>query len=146
MKSVTDKITTTRRIQFSAGHRLWKHEGRCAHVHGHNYVVFFHATADQLDSLGRVIDFTVLKERLGGWIEEHWDHGFICHREDREIIDALSAVRGQKIFLLDANPTAENLADYLLRVVCPRQLTGTGVRIVRVALWETDNCGVEVAL
>ncbi|GMU23862.1 MAG: 6-carboxy-5,6,7,8-tetrahydropterin synthase [Phycisphaerae bacterium] len=136
-------MTISRRIQFCAGHRLWKHEDKCAHFHGHNYVVHFHATAHELDEVGRVIDFNVLKERLGGWIEEHWDHGFICHGDDEEARRALSQIPGQKLFLLDSNPTVENMAAYLLRVVGPRMLTGTGVRLTRVVLWETENCCAE---
>ncbi len=139
-------ITAVRRIQFCAGHRVWKHEHRCRNLHGHNYTAFFHATAEALDPLGRVIDFGVLKERLGGWIDRHWDHGFICFRDDAEAIAAMSAVPDQKTFLLDENPTTENMAKHLLHVVGPEQLAGTGVRLVRVVLWETENCYAEVSL
>jgi len=138
--------TAVRRLQFCAGHRVWKHEHKCANLHGHNYIAFVHAEADQLDNLGRVIDFSVLKERIGGWIEQHWDHGFICHRDDTEALRAMEAIPNQKTFLMDANPTAENMADYLLRVVGPEQLADTGVRLVRVVLWETENCYAEVTL
>ena len=138
--------TVVRRVQFCAGHRLLQHEGECAHVHGHNYVVFFHAAADRLDRVGRVVDFSVLKDRLGGWIETHWDHAFICCKEDHELRKALSALEGQKLFLLDKNPTAENMASYLLNVVGPEQLAGTGVRLIRVVLWETENCCAEASL
>jgi len=136
--------TIVRTIGFSAGHRLWQHESKCAHIHGHNYVVEFHATAGQLDSVGRVIDFSVLKDRLGGWIDEHWDHGFICNKDDREVVDAMKRISGQKLFVMDVNPTAENLARHLLEVVGPQQLAGTGVRLVRVVLSETSNCRAEV--
>ena len=71
--------TAVRRITFNAGHRLWKHEGRCEHIHGHNYVAYFHATARELDEIGRVIDFNVLKTRLGDWIEENWDLDYNPH-------------------------------------------------------------------
>ncbi len=138
--------TIVRRVQFCAGHRLFRHEGKCAHIHGHNYVVCFHAAASQLDDLGRVIDFSALKDRLGGWIETHWDHAFICYKQDHEAQRAMSAIPGQKLFLLDENPTAENLARYLLNVVAPEQLAGTGARIVRVVLWETENCCAEASL
>lgn len=138
--------TAVRRIQFCAGHRVWKHEHRCANLHGHNYVAFVHAEADGLDALGRVIDFRVLKEKISGWIDDNWDHGFICHQDDSETLNAMQAVPNQKVFTFDANPTAENLADYLLRVVGPQQLNGTGVRLVRVVLWETENCYAEVSL
>ncbi|MBN1489135.1 MAG: 6-carboxytetrahydropterin synthase [Phycisphaerae bacterium] len=138
--------TVVRRVGFSAGHRVWGHEHECSNVHGHNYEVYFHATAEHLDDVGRVIDFRILKQRLGGWIERHWDHGFICHEADAEVRDALATIAGQKLFLLPGNPTAENLASYLLREVGPRELAGTGVRLVRVVLWETPNCFAEVSL
>ena len=138
--------TIVRRFQFSAGHRLYKHEGPCVHLHGHNYVVFFHVTSDKLDGVGRIIDFSVLKDRLCGWILEHWDHGFICNKDDAAARKALAAIEGQKIFLMDCNPTAENMAAHLLHEVGPKQLVDTGVRLIRVVLWETENCVAEVAL
>src|SRR5262249_22784820 len=55
-------ITATRRIQFAAGHRVFGHEGKCRYLHGHNFVALVTAAADDLDAVGRVIDFGVLKE------------------------------------------------------------------------------------
>ncbi|HJT66893.1 MAG TPA: 6-carboxytetrahydropterin synthase [Pyrinomonadaceae bacterium] len=138
-------IVCSRRLQFCAGHRVYRHESKCAHLHGHNYVVIFHATAPQLDEIGRVIDFSELKNRLGRWIENNWDHGFVLYKEDKEAIEALKNVRGQKIHLLETNPTAENMAEYLLRVVAPEQLGGTHVTVNKVVLWETENAHVEVS-
>jgi len=140
-------ITAVRRIQFCAGHRVWQHESKCNNLHGHNYVVFFHAQAEEgLDDLGRVIDFSVLKAKLGGWVDTNWDHGFIHHTDDAETIKALAAIPNQKTFALPNNPTAENMAEYLLKVVCPKQLDGTGVVVSKVVLWETENCFVEATL
>ncbi len=142
-------ITAVRRIQFCAGHRVWGHEGPCGYLHGHNYVVYFHAAADvasgdALDDLGMVIDFAVLKKRLGGWIEQKWDHGFICHKDDHDTLRALECIPNQKIYMLEANPTAENMARHLLNDIGPEMLKGTGVHLTRVVLWETENCFVEV--
>ena len=138
-------IQCIRRVQFCAGHRVWKHESKCAHLHGHNYVAFFHASSEMLDGLDRVIDFSELKSRLGGWIDSNWDHGFILNREDREAIAAVRAIPGQKLYLLDGNPTAENLAHHLLYCVARHHLLGSGVDVVKVVLWETENSYVEVA-
>ena len=149
-------ITATRRVQFCAGHRVLNHESKCAHLHGHNYVALFTASAD-LDEIGRVIDFSVLKKALGGWIDRHWDHGFVLFEKDAEAIGLLEAfdpgaglgkfnVGGQKLFLLPTNPTAENLAAYLLKVVCPDRLEGTGVVVVKVRIWETENCYAEAEM
>ena len=71
---------------------------------------------------------------------------FICCKEDREVLDAMSAIPGQKLFVLDEQPTAEHLAGYLLHTVAPRELANTGVSVVRVQLWETENCHVDVSL
>jgi 6-pyruvoyltetrahydropterin/6-carboxytetrahydropterin synthase len=132
--------TCTRRIQFCAGHRVKGHENKCRNLHGHNYVVFFEAQTDRLDELGRVIDFSVLKERLGGWIDMKWDHGFILGKEDHRARAVIGGMAGQKEYIMPTNPTAENMAEYLLNVIGPEQLGGTGVRLLRVTLWETENC------
>ena len=102
-----------------------------------------------MDQLGRVIDFSVIKDLVGTWIDENWDHGFIFWAEDKEM--CLLYAGGQplfkhKFFALPTNPTAENMSDYLLRVVCPRVLRDTGVRASRIVLEETENCSVEVSL
>lgn len=94
--------------------------------------------------LGRVIDFGVLKEKLGGWIEENWDHGFIVWAEDAEAVRAVKQISGQKLYLCPANPTAENMALELLTKVAPMVLRGTKVTVTKVVLWETENCFAEV--
>jgi len=110
-------------------------------------VAFFHAEADSLDNIGRVIDFSVLKEKMGGWIDKYWDHNFIIFKEDHDTIYALDhCVQPKETFKLPINPTAENMADYLLHEIAPKEMIGTGVRITKVVLWETENCYAEVSL
>lgn len=144
-------ITCTRRVQFCSGHRLLHHESKCSHLHGHNYVALFHARAEELDGVGRVVDFSVLKERLGGWIDDFWDHGFIYNELDvvtRDLLRQANAdfPNGQKVYPMAVNPTAENMADHLLRFVAPAVMDGTGVEVYKVTLWETENCCAEVEL
>lgn len=143
-------ITCTRRLQFCAGHRVMGHENKCAHLHGHNYVVELTA-ASELDSIGRVIDFSVLKMLVGSWIEQQWDHGFILNKDDRDAIAIVADFiprdgAKQKIHLMPYNPTAENMAKYLLEVIGPATLAGTGVRLVGVVVHETENCKAEATL
>ena len=141
------RIQAVRRVQFAAGHRVLGHEGKCAHLHGHNYVVFFYAEADALDGVGRVIDFSILKERLGGWIDQHWDHGFIYFDQDEDLSRVFSEhLPGHKHFPMPRNPTAENMAQYLLETVGPEQLGGTGVHLSKVVIWETENCFAETSM
>lgn len=147
--------TCTRRLQFAAGHRVLGHESKCANVHGHNYVALFEAQGP-LDSIGRVIDFGVLKAKIGSWIDEKWDHGFLVYAKDKELLKALEPIaafdtgggfmRATKLYVCPFNPTAEEMAQYLLTYVCPEVLRGTGVVVVRVVVWETENCFAEAKL
>lgn len=139
-------ITCTRRIQFCSGHRVYGHEGKCRNLHGHNYVAFITAEAADLDSVGRVIDFSVLKEKVGVWIDAKWDHGTILWSGDDQALAAVSGIEPCKLFVLPSNPTAENMAWYLLNVVCPVELGETGVRVTSVRLWETENCYADAVL
>lgn len=141
-------ISCTRRIQFCAGHRVLNHETKCANIHGHNYVVLIEAIGidTDLDSLGRVIDFSVLKEKIGGWIDEKWDHTFIAYDRDVSVIEKVGPENKKPIFILPFNPTAENMAKYLLHTVCPQVLLGTGVKVKRIEIWETENCKAEACL
>jgi 6-pyruvoyltetrahydropterin/6-carboxytetrahydropterin synthase len=136
-----------RKIHFCSGHRVLRHESKCANLHGHNYIAWFYAEADQLDALGRVIDFSVLKEKIGAWIDENWDHTTLLYKEDSQLVQISSLFEANKpVFLCSFNPTAENMAEYLLKVVCPTVLHSTGVRVTKVELYETENCKVEVSL
>ncbi len=135
------KHTAVRRLQFCCGHRIVGHQGKCRHLHGHNYVVLLHAEAiEGLDDVGRVVDFSVLKNVVGTWIDDCWDHGMVLWKSDE------LAVRLQdwhlfemRLYRLPTNPTAENMAEYLLYHF-DGPLATYGVRLVKVELWETENC------
>ncbi len=137
-------ICVKRIHDFSAGHRVVGHEHRCRYLHGHNYRVTFECTAPELDGLGRVIDFAVLKTLLCQWLEDNWDHRTLLWDKD----DAIAALEtlADSIVTVPFNPTAENMADHLLRVVGPAQLAGTGVTLIRVIVEETRKCSAEAAL
>lgn len=139
-------ITCTRKLEFDAAHRVMNHESKCATIHGHRYVAEITAQAESLDDLGRVIDFSVLKETIGKWIDLHWDHTAIIFADDKETLAALNSIPKYKpVFVFVSNPTAENMADFLLRL-CPALLEGTGVLVTKVRLYETPNCYAEATL
>jgi len=139
-------LTIMRRVKFCAGHRLHRHGGKCEFFHGHNYVADFYVTAQEVDDVGRVIDFADLKRLFKGWLDEHWDHGFVLNEADENGIRAIRQVEPSKFYLLRANPTAENMASYLLMEVCPQLLAGTGVTATKVVIWETDESFAEASL
>jgi len=141
------KITCTRRIHFSSGHRVFQHEGKCANPHGHNYYAHIFAEAEELDALGRIVDFSVLKEKIGSWIDHHFDHTFLVYEKDLEMVEALKCVKSPKPpFICPFNPTAENIANYLLLVVCPNELKKSAVKVTKVIIHETDNCYAEAKI
>src|SRR2546427_249383 len=53
---------------FSAGHALRGYRGKCENVHGHNYRVRVTLEGPQLDSIGLLVDFTQLKQVIGGYM------------------------------------------------------------------------------
>ena len=130
-------FTVTRYHDISCGHRVCGHENKCSHLHGHNYRITF-CCAGALDSLRRVIDFSVIKEKLCVWLEEHFDHRFLIWTED-PLADALLSL-DPKVVQVPFNPTAENIAEYLVTVVGPEQLRGTGVKLIRCDVEETRKC------
>jgi 6-pyruvoyltetrahydropterin/6-carboxytetrahydropterin synthase len=139
-------LTIMRRVKFCAGHRLHRHGGKCEFFHGHNYVADFYVTAQETDDVGRVIDFADLKRLFKGWLDEHWDHGFVLSAADENGIRAIKQVEPCKFFVLPNNPTAENMATYLLLEVCPQLLANTGVTASKVVIWETDESFAESSL
>ena len=140
-------VTVMRKVDFCAGHRLLGHEGKCANLHGHNYLAEFHIAGNEIDELGRVVDFSVIKRLFKGWIDDHWDHGFLLWDQDKNAIDALRQVEPNRLYLLPYNPTAENLARYLLENISPmllESIQGYSLMVKKVVIWETENSFAEV--
>ncbi len=130
-------ITITRRLEIDAGHRLMNHESKCRNAHGHRYAFEVEVSADELDELGRVIDFSVVKTVLGGWLDDNWDHAFIYQRGDS--VGTWLEANDQKHYAVDFAPTAENLAaDFL--ATARKLLAPVKITVVSVRLWETPNC------
>lgn len=137
-------ITVTRKLEFDAAHRILKHESKCKNLHGHRYVLEATFNANELDNLGRVIDFGVVKEVLGAWIDEYLDHNTILSIKDKNLGEQIAAQTGQKIYYLDENPTAENIALHLLHEICPKIFASHAVKCVAIRLYETPNCYTDV--
>ncbi len=143
--TMTDSpIQCGRRIEFDAAHRVMQHEGKCKHLHGHRYGLEASFAASGLDALGRVVDFAVIKEKLGGWINDNWDHATILFDQDKALGSAIESHTGQKIFYLASNPTAENMAEYIIKEVCPALFKDDGITCTHIRLYETPNCYVDV--
>ena len=126
-------FSVTREITFCYGHRLLNYDGKCKHLHGHNGRAVITLSGDHLDALGMVVDFSVLKRVVGGWIDETLDHRMILHRDD-PILPALRAAH-EPVHVIDVNPTAENIARLIFDYARDH-----GFPVTEVKLWETDSC------
>ncbi|HMP00993.1 MAG TPA: 6-carboxytetrahydropterin synthase [Gemmatales bacterium] len=122
----------TRELHFCYGHRLLNYEGKCRHLHGHNAVAAITLESAALDRLGMVRDFSEIKRVMQTWIDEVLDHKMILHRDD-PILPAFKQL-AEPYFLMDVNPTAENIAKLIFDYARDH-----GFPVVEVSLWETPS-------
>lgn len=123
----------TREIDFCYGHRLLNYDGKCRFLHGHNGRAVITIESPQLDHRGMVMDFSDIKRFVSTWIDENLDHRMLLRRDD-PAIPALEKL-GEPLYILDVNPTAENIARLIFDVT-----RREGFPIVEARLWETPNC------
>ena len=123
----------TREIHFCYGHRLLDYEGKCRHLHGHNGMAVITLEAPSLDPKGMLVDFGEIKQKVQHWIDETLDHTMILCRRDPLL--PLLVERGERVFVMDDNPTAENIARLIYERARESQLP-----VAEVCLWETANC------
>jgi len=123
-------------LDFASGHRLLEHNGKCVFPHGHTYRAEIWVASDVLNDLGFVIDFTELKRKVNGWIEENWDHAFLVNSRDVELLNALRAVKGSRVFVFpEENPSAEVMA----RELYLRAQELCDIEPLRVRVWESPT-------
>ena len=148
------EVYVARIFHADYAHRVLGHESRCKHLHGHRAAIEVTVKSQgKLDNLGRVIDFGVVKELIGKWIDDNWDHNILLHPDDpllsiagsEEVIKEV-IYGGREPYLMcvdgvNVNPTAENMAKVLFRE--SNLLLPSGIEVVRVRVWETPNCFAE---
>lgn len=82
----------SKRMEISACHRLnLSYQSKCANIHGHNWCITVFCKAEELNQDGMVCDFKHIKDMIHGYL----DHGNLNE-------------------LLDFNPTAENIAKWIV--------------------------------
>ena len=139
------KVEITRRIEFDAGHRVFGHESKCANIHGHRYAALIScAPIGGLDTVGRVIDYSVVKELVGGWIDENLDHGMLLFEDDPLVEYWVGGFGSEnhKHFIMDVNPTAENIAKLIFKEASDL-LCAYDISVTKVVVYETPNCSAE---
>lgn len=116
-----------------------------------------------------VLDFGFLKDGMMAEIDAPCDHGFLAYLEDAELLamfrpDGVEAAgwmatirqavlqngycqttdtrMNTKLYVLDANPTAEQLARHWFRRLKPvvKSRSGGLAGLLSITVWETPNC------
>lgn len=138
-------VRVTKRFTFEMAHALRCHDGMCAQIHGHSYVldVTLNGTpreepGDPKD--GMVIDFAELKKLVNAAVIMHYDHALVLHASDREMVAADHELFGRVRFT-PWQPTCENvLLDIVDRL---HKVIPVAARLHRVRLQETATSWAE---
>jgi 6-pyruvoyltetrahydropterin/6-carboxytetrahydropterin synthase len=137
----------TKELTFDAAHRLYKYEGKCANIHGHQYKILLTLSTTDLDSRKISVDFGLIKRYFQNWLDEKWDHKVILHIED-PLNDYLeSLVKTTRLFGIElpyampCNPTAEGMAEYLATIIFPQIISENKIpaKIKNVRVFETPT-------
>ena len=107
---------------FSSAHQLRGYRGKCENLHGHNYKIEIYARGAELDNIGLLVDFGELKEAADEVV------AYLDHRNINELPP----------FDEELNPSAENLARYILERVASR-VGDDRVSVYKVRCFETPT-------
>ncbi|MBX3639875.1 MAG: 6-carboxytetrahydropterin synthase QueD [Nitrosomonas sp.] len=137
----------TRRLEFDAGHRISTHNSQCRHLHGHRYALEITLSGDIIAEKGvaqqgMVMDFSEVKRIAKETLIDKWDHAFLVYSGDTPVMQFLQTLDNHKTFVLDVQPTAENLAVIAFGILdkAYRDIYGNHLRLEHVRLYETPNC------
>ena len=107
---------------FEAAHRIENYPGKCAFLHGHNWIVEAIVAGDELNELGILIDFKVLKAELNKILDEL----------DHKYLNELAIFSKQ-------NPTAENLAKEIFEKLSASEIFADNAKLKAVKVHESPK-------
>lgn len=139
-------------IELESGHLLSKHPGQCKFPHGHTRSVELVFAADSLDANDMVMDFKLIKEMLGSFLER-FDHA-LCMNTDDANYEIFRRSYGERIIPFEhQDPTSEAMAYTVFcyaQKALQRAVEGAFsfkardcVRLERVRVWETSSSWAE---
>jgi 6-pyruvoyltetrahydropterin/6-carboxytetrahydropterin synthase len=140
-------------LEIENGHMLSRHPDKCRFPHGHSRRVEVIVESATLDSHGMVCDFKAIKEAVGDFLET-FDHALCVNTED-PMYETLKAAYGERVIgFASTEPTTEVLAKTFFDTIREqlaeaanhpeaRYPLRTGVRLVRVRVWETSSSWAE---
>lgn len=107
---------------FASAHQLRGYKGKCENLHGHNWKVQAHVTAEELNEIDLAIDFHDLK-RITNDIVGQLDHKCL-----------------NNIFpFTEKNPSSENIARWIFDSLRKQLTEYKNVNVSAVTVWESDT-------
>jgi 6-pyruvoyltetrahydropterin/6-carboxytetrahydropterin synthase len=147
---VKARAVKTHEIQMA--HRLVGNSDVCSRIHGHSYKFeiaverFSHGIGER----GMVMDFSDIKALFCGWLDDNWDHRLLLWEDDPllehdNLFQKIESCAPGSVVTLPGNPTAENMAEYLLTNIFPVLLEEKNIPVVvaGIRVYETSQCVVE---
>lgn len=107
---------------FEAAHFIRGYNGKCARLHGHNWEVVAVVRGHELDKLGMIVDFKILKSELKKVLDE-FDHRYLNELES----------------FAQENPTAENLARKIFERLSASEIFNGSTKLHAIKICETPN-------
>lgn len=138
------KISAIRKHEIHTGHRVYGHDGKCQHLHGHSYIIHFYCSSTELDAIGMVVDFGIIKSTLCQWLDDNYDHSMLIWEKD-PLANEIKKL-DSKVQIVPYNPTAENIAQHLLTQIAPKLLESSKILVTKVIVEETLKCRAECEL
>ena len=113
----------TVKSEFEAAHQINGYNGKCQRLHGHNWTVEVIVNGNELDELGMLIDFKILKAELNRVLDE-LDHRYL----------------NDLPMFKNVNPTAENLAQYVFKSLLTSEIfLDTKAKLSAVRVYESPK-------
>ena len=106
---------------FAAAHQLREFQGKCEHLHGHNWKVEVYITGEKVGEDGMLMDFGLIKKATAE-VLDRLDHQFLNEVEP----------------FTSLNPSSENIARYIYESL-GREINNGNARVSKVTAWESDT-------
>lgn len=130
-----------KRFTVPIGHRLSKHKGRCASIHGHNFTILVGLVHFELDENDMIIDFSDLKAIVNALLD-NYDHKLLVNKTDADWLAPLAEKMGFRASIFDHenhDPTAERLSEQLFLKLTELFKTFPHVNVEYVTVYENEN-------
>lgn len=112
----------TVKSEFEAAHKIKDYPGKCARLHGHNWIVEAIVRGSELNALGILIDFKILKSELKKVLDK-LDHQYLNELE----------------FFAKKNPTAENLSKIIFEELSASEIFSDSAKLFAVKVYESQK-------